>query len=233
MRSRRVEDLVDDDIAPLSIPTTLSSLVFKVVASLVEVSLMMVFNRNRSLVFTSKCGTSAMSSSPRSSSSPRYHEFNKKEVSKINIDFSKPVKGLGVNRYFLFFPLVWVRSLHTLVVVLTASCSYITHMAVNLSLLTISLAEVYGTTYLYAHTKNILSIFKIFLLSLCCIVKLCTRRRALFFLSMLVLQPTFYFTMYLRFERFFCIPNFPHHLLLLLSVYRGMVRSPLQSGGPL
>jgi len=32
--------------------------------------------------FTSKCGPSAMSSSPRSSSSSRYHEVNKKEVSK-------------------------------------------------------------------------------------------------------------------------------------------------------
>jgi len=40
-----------------------------------------VFNRNRSQVFTSKCGPSAMSSSPRSSSPTRYHEVNKKEVS--------------------------------------------------------------------------------------------------------------------------------------------------------
>jgi len=40
----------------------------------------MVFERNRSQVFTSKCGPSAMSSS---SSSSRYHEVNKKEVSRI------------------------------------------------------------------------------------------------------------------------------------------------------
>jgi len=44
---------------------------------------MLVFNRNRSQVFASKCGPSAMSSSPRSSSSSRYHEVNKKEVSRI------------------------------------------------------------------------------------------------------------------------------------------------------
>jgi len=50
-------------------------------APLVEVSLMMVFNRNRSQVFTYKCGPSAMSSSPRSCSSSRYHEVNKKAVS--------------------------------------------------------------------------------------------------------------------------------------------------------
>jgi len=37
----------------------------------VEISLMMVFNRNRSQVFTSKWGPSAMSSSPRSSSDYR------------------------------------------------------------------------------------------------------------------------------------------------------------------
>jgi len=41
--------------------------VYKAVACLVEVSLMMFFNRNRSQVFTSKCGLSAMSPSPRSS----------------------------------------------------------------------------------------------------------------------------------------------------------------------
>jgi len=34
----------------------------------------------RSQVFTSKCDPSAMSSSPRSSSSSRYHKVNKKEV---------------------------------------------------------------------------------------------------------------------------------------------------------
>jgi len=34
-------------------------------------------------VFSSKCGPSAMSTSPRSSSSSRYHEVNKKEVSRI------------------------------------------------------------------------------------------------------------------------------------------------------
>jgi len=33
--------------------------------------------------FSSKCGPSAMSTSPRSSSSSRYHEVNKKEVSRI------------------------------------------------------------------------------------------------------------------------------------------------------
>jgi len=43
---------------------------------------MMVFNRNQSQVFTSKCGPSAMSSSPRSSSSSWYHEVNN-EVSRI------------------------------------------------------------------------------------------------------------------------------------------------------
>jgi len=43
---------------------------------------MMVFNRNRSQAFSSKCGPSAMSTSPRSSSSSRYHEVNKKEVSR-------------------------------------------------------------------------------------------------------------------------------------------------------
>jgi len=35
---------------------------------------------NQSLAFTSKWGTSAMLSSPRSSSSSWYHEVNKKEV---------------------------------------------------------------------------------------------------------------------------------------------------------
>jgi len=40
--------------------------------------------RNRSQVFTSKCGPSAMSSSPRSSSSSRYHEVNMKEVSRMS-----------------------------------------------------------------------------------------------------------------------------------------------------
>jgi len=38
------------------------------IGSLLDISLKMVFNRNRSQVFTSKCGPSAMSSSPRSSS---------------------------------------------------------------------------------------------------------------------------------------------------------------------
>jgi len=65
----------------LPLPHTSPYLVYKFVACHVEVSLMMVFNRNRSQVFTSKCGPSAMSSSPRSSSSSRYHEVNKKEVS--------------------------------------------------------------------------------------------------------------------------------------------------------
>jgi len=37
------------------------------------------------LAKTSKCSPSAMSSSPRSSSSSRYHEVNKKEVSRINL----------------------------------------------------------------------------------------------------------------------------------------------------
>jgi len=40
---------------------------------------MTVFNRNRSHVFTSKYGLNAMSSSPKSSSSSRYHDVNKKE----------------------------------------------------------------------------------------------------------------------------------------------------------
>jgi len=35
-------------------------------------------------VFSSKCGPSAMSTSPRSSSSSRYHEVNKKEVSRTH-----------------------------------------------------------------------------------------------------------------------------------------------------
>jgi len=37
-----------------------------------------------SFFFTSKCGPSAMSSSPRSSTSSRYHEVNEKDVSRIN-----------------------------------------------------------------------------------------------------------------------------------------------------
>jgi len=65
---------------------TPTSLVYKFVACLVEVSLMSVFNRNRSQVFTSKCGPSAMSSPPGSSSSSRYHEVDKKEVSRMIVD---------------------------------------------------------------------------------------------------------------------------------------------------
>jgi len=42
----------------------------------------MVFNRNRSQVFTAKCAANAMLS-PRYFSSSRYHEVNKKEVSRI------------------------------------------------------------------------------------------------------------------------------------------------------
>jgi len=36
------------------------------------------------MIFSSKCGPSAMSTSPRSSSSSRYHEVNKKEVSSMS-----------------------------------------------------------------------------------------------------------------------------------------------------
>jgi len=45
---------------------------------------MMGFNRNRAQVFTSKCSPSAMSSSPRCSSSSRYHDVNKNEVKSNN-----------------------------------------------------------------------------------------------------------------------------------------------------
>jgi len=52
----------------LPLPPTSPFLVYKFLAGLEEVSLMVVFNRNRSQVFSSKCGPSAMSASPRSSS---------------------------------------------------------------------------------------------------------------------------------------------------------------------
>jgi len=43
----------------------------------------MFMGHHRSQVFTSKCGPSAMSWSPRSSSSSRYHEVNKKSQEDI------------------------------------------------------------------------------------------------------------------------------------------------------
>jgi len=57
--------------------------------------------------FFSKCGPSAMSTSPRSSSSSRYHEVNKKEVSRdlcrveTAIDSTPPLLSNDKNTLFV------------------------------------------------------------------------------------------------------------------------------------
>jgi len=86
MSYRSLKDLGDDDIALGPHFEVKTCDWFRLKA---------IINRNRSQVFTSKCGPSAMSSSPRSSSSSMYHEDNKKEVSRIrdSAGTSKSTRG--------------------------------------------------------------------------------------------------------------------------------------------
>jgi len=58
------------------------------VAMQIELSTRRSLRRQRPLL-RGKCGASAMSSTPRSSSSLRYHEVNKKEVSRIKLSNSR------------------------------------------------------------------------------------------------------------------------------------------------
>jgi len=61
-------------------------------------------------VFSSKCGPSAMSTSPRSSSSSRYHEVNRKKSQEIfkrqsvsiEIDVPVTIKKYGIIMVWLF-----------------------------------------------------------------------------------------------------------------------------------